>query len=426
MWFEKAADTIPHLEVKAYHREFNISKGVGERYVDELGFLSTVLHETGGIYVNLNTIMLSDNSDNRQIDIGIVDVDEMQVYGFVAVKRQFNLANLTQRIEQIGDRMRANLTTTCFPSYSFKGHEKCCYIPNEIHPADIMREQTPFASEARFLFYGTSRVIEPEPSFPPIPKIVHYAWFGGGEMTYEMYLSFQSTLRFVKPTQIIMYVDSYDLGIYFEKMRNISIVKVVYYGKPSTVFQKPFKNLAHVSDFVRTEALLRYGGIYLDWDVFWLKPVDDLLTLGYETIAAFGHLARVPYRKDFPDVFNMGVVFARPGSRFIALWQDSFRKYTGEHPTFHAVEMVYKLYEERPDLLYIEKRLQVICFQLKCHPLWLPNYQDKTIHNEFNFTKDAYAVHFTVPLPKEFKSKEAMEEGVGFYANMARYVNGGP
>ena len=92
--------------------------------------------------------------------------------------------------------------------------------------------------------------------------------------------------------------------------------------------------------------------------------------------------------------------------------------------TFHAVEMVYKLYEQHPDLLYIERQLQVMCFNLRCHPLWLPNYRNEKIHNEFDFTKDAYAVHFTQPLPKSFKSKDEMSKGKHFFANMARHVYG--
>ena len=70
------------------------------------------------------------------------------------------------------------------------------------------------------------------------------------------------------------------------------------------------------------------------------------------------------------------------------------------------IEMMYKLYEEHPDLLYIERRLQVMCFNLRCHPLWLPNFRNEKIHNEFDFIKDAYAVHFTQPLPKSFKSRQ--------------------
>ena len=421
MWFQKATDMIPYLEVRRYSGEIRISGGVAE-----LHFLSTILNQNGGVYVNLNTVILWDvwKHPDKAIQIGIVDVAKLSFIGFIAVDRYYNVTKLVQKIKEVGDIKEENITTNCVLYRDFKGHEQCCLTPHNLRPISLMREQSPFASFTRFLYYGTSKMLEPQRSFPPIPKIVHYTWFGGGAMTHAMYLSFKSTVRFVKPIQIMIYVDSYDLGPYFEAMKNSSLVTVIYYGTPRTVFQKSFKKPSHVSDYVRTDALLRHEGIYIDWDAFWLKPVDDLLALGYETIAAFDHYIRVGSRRDFPDVINMGVVLARPGSRFIALWQESFQKYIGNPDTFHAVEMVYKLYEDHPDLLYIERRLQVMCFMLKCHPLWLPNYQQDMIHNKFNFTTDAYAVHFTYPLPHSFKSEEGMREGEGFFVDMARHIYG--
>ena len=289
-----------------------------------------------------------------------------------------------------------------------------------------MHSRSRFAAFARFLFYGTSQIPEPQRSFPPIPKVVHYVWFGTTNMTYTMYLSFQSTLRFVKPIRIIIYVETFDLGPYFDVMKNSSVVSVVNYGRPRSVFQIPINKLSHISDYVRADVLLRLGGIYLDWDVFWLKPVDDLLTLGYETIAALDPVIEILDRQDFPDLINMGVLLARPGSRFIGLWMESFHKYIGEHTTFHAVEMVYKLYEDHPDLLYLEETLQVLCFPFKkCHPLWLPDYQEQRAHNEFDFTKDAYTVHITSQMPEAFRSEEGMRKSKGFFADMARHVHGG-
>ena len=419
MWFQKAMDTIPYLEVNTYTGEFGISGGIGE-----LRFLSSVLGERGGVYVNLNTIILRDlwKKGDKDIQVGIIDVADVSFVGFIAVNRNI-LTNFT-KITKIGDLKKENITTDCVLHRDFSGSEQCCLTPDKLHPIKVVREKTPFAEVTRFLYYGTTKILEPKRSFPPIPKIVHYTWFGGGAMTYAMYLSFKSTLKFVNPKKVFIYVDSYNLGPYFEAMKNSSLVTVVYYGTPRTIFQRPLKKPSHVSDYVRTDALLRHGGIYLDWDAFWLKPADDLLTLGYETIATFDHFMKVGSRRDFPDVINMGVVLARPGSRFIALWQDSFHKYIGNPDTFHAVEMVYKIYEDHPDLLYIEKRLQVMCFMLKCHPIWLPNYQDDRTHNVFNFTKDTYAVHFTYPLPREFISEEGMRQGEGFFADMARHIHG--
>ena len=421
MWFQKTADLIPYLEVIYHSGDIGILNGIRElRHI-----VATELNRTGGIYVNLNTVINIDiwKQADSNIRMGIAGNSSI---GFVQVAQNFNLSDFVQNMKVFDDlKMKKNFITECVFPYVFKGDEQCCIIPHIIYPMDIMRNESHFASYARLLFYGTSLVAVPQRSFPPIPKVVHYVWFGTRHMTYTMYLSFQSTLRFVKPIQIIIYVESFDLGRYFDAMKNLSVVRVVYYGRPKSVFQIPINKLSHISDYVRADVLLRLGGIYCDWDVFWLKPVDDLLTLGYETIAALDPVKQILDRQDFPDLINMGVLLARPGSRFIALWLESFHKYIGKHATFHAVEMVYKLYEDHPGLLYLEETLQVLCFPLdKCHPLWLPNYQEANVHNEFDFTKDAYTVHITGPMPKAFKSKKGIRKSEGFFADMARHIHG--
>ena len=415
-WFQKAANAFPFLEV-VHLETVDIFTSV-----NEMRFITSVLDGVGGVYVNLNTVMNYDpwQRGNDGLQVGIAG---KSMIGFVASTKQFPLAEFVRNITVLEDLKKQDFTSECvFPGY-FKGRERCCVIQQELFPIDIMLHISQFAAFARFLFYGTSKIIQPQKSFPPIPKIVHYIWFGDKNMTYSMYLSFRSTLRFVKPLKVIIYVETNNLGSYFEEMKKSDLVRVVNYGRPKTVFQRPINNPVHfhVSDFVRTDVLLRLGGIYMDWDVYWLKPVDELLAQGYETIAALDHFKGMG-RGAYPDTINMGVVLARPDSRFISLWQDSFHRYTGKHGTYHAVEMVYKIYEEHPDLLHIEKRLQVMCFGLKCHPLWLANYQDEPVHNDFDFTREAYAVHFTHPVPKEFESEKEMKQSKGFFADMARYV----
>lgn len=44
-----------------------------------------------------------------------------------------------------------------------------------------------------------------------------------------------------------------------------------------SIFGTPVKHYAHKADIVRMEALLRWGGIYLDIDVITLRPFDHLL-----------------------------------------------------------------------------------------------------------------------------------------------------
>ena len=52
MWFQKAADLIPYLEVRNYSREIGKLNGLRElRHI-----AATELSRTGGIYVNINSL----------------------------------------------------------------------------------------------------------------------------------------------------------------------------------------------------------------------------------------------------------------------------------------------------------------------------------------------------------------------------------
>ena len=423
-WFRKASQQIPSIELSFLAP---LDKSKRRYFFDEIGLISSVLSNFGGLYVNINTIMTGEiwqKNSGESFLAGLTRTNRTYFIGFIMAAQTKNLKHFLREITTPSYFMTHGYETECAFSATFSEAEDCCIMLADFFPVDIISENSFFGSVVRGLFYGTPTIPEPKRVFPPIPKIVHYIWIGTQPITYVMFLSFKSTLRFVKPLKIFIYVDTFELGKYFEEMRSFKCVQIVFYGTPFWVFQRRILNPSHASDVVRADVLLRYGGIYIDWDVFWLKPVDDLLSIGYETIASLDFYVDMHPRPEFPDTINMGVLFARPGSRFIALWQDTFKQYVGNHPTFHAVEIVYKVYEEHPDLLYLEKRLQVICFHLLCHPLWLSNYKDTNIHNTFDFTKDAYSVHFTYPTPKEFESEHEMNSSKGFFADMARHVYG--
>ena len=66
---------------------------------------------------------------------------------------------------------------------------------------------------------------------------------------------------------------------------------------------------------------------------------------------------------------------------------------------YNGLMMPYKLYEQFPELIKIERKLQVICYNFKCHPVWLPGYHDPKINHlnqaSFNWTE----VSSNSPLP---------------------------
>ena len=415
-WFEKAKSEFAALQVVNLDLNDKITYSV----TNEMGAAFSVLKQTGGLYVNIDTVLNSDIWMQKHTSFQ-AGFNGNSSFAFLVISECFN------EPETFWTNIRARPQASCPSSDKFTGTEICCTIPNDLFPADIMFMNTPFGSLARALLYDSPNIPVTNTSFPPIPKFVHYILFDAFEINYSRFLSFLSTQRFVKPDKIFIFVNSWKRpsNSYVDKILNYSNVEVVYYGPLKTVYQNRIKSSAHVSDIVRADVLLRYGGIYLDWDVYWLKPVDDLLSKGYETIASLDFMKDMYPRQRFPDTVNMGVVLARPRSRFIKLWQNSFKEYTGNHDTHHAVEMVYKIYEQHPDLLVIEKRLQVMCFLFKCHPLWLDNYKDQHAHSTFDFTKDAYTVHFTHLTPEEWESEDLiMQSKPGFFQDMGRHILG--
>lgn len=94
-----------------------------------------------------------------------------------------------------------------------------------------------------------------------IPKIIHYCWFGGKELSRDVQKCINSWHTLCPEYKIIEWNESnFDINI-------VPYVREAY----------EHKKWAFVSDYVRLYALKKYGGIYLDTDVEVLKSFDSLL-----------------------------------------------------------------------------------------------------------------------------------------------------
>ena len=104
-----------------------------------------------------------------------------------------------------------------------------------------------------------------------IPKVIHYCWFGRGQMP-ELALKCMNSWRKFLPdyTWKLWNEDIFDVN-------SVAYVKEAYEAR----------KFAFVTDYVRLYALYLEGGIYMDTDVEVLKPLDELLSLsafsGYES-----------------------------------------------------------------------------------------------------------------------------------------------
>ncbi len=129
-----------------------------------------------------------------------------------------------------------------------------------------------------------------------IPKIVHYCWYGGEKPDYANNC-IETWRRLLPSWQIIEWNESNT------DLQCCAYVKEAY---EKGIF-------AFVADYVRVDALIRHGGIYLDTDMELLKPLDGLLDcellLGYES----------------EDYFSTGIIGALPGNGLLKSLRELFQ-----------------------------------------------------------------------------------------------------
>jgi len=103
-----------------------------------------------------------------------------------------------------------------------------------------------------------------------IPKVIHYCWFGKGELPDLAKKCIASWKKFMPDWEIKEWnEENFDVN-------QIQYTKEAYENK----------KYAFVADFARFYVLEKYGGVYMDVDVELIRPLDDLLhnktILGFE------------------------------------------------------------------------------------------------------------------------------------------------
>ncbi|MCR5275499.1 MAG: glycosyl transferase [Clostridiales bacterium] len=94
-----------------------------------------------------------------------------------------------------------------------------------------------------------------------IPKIIHYCWFGRGELTEKSRTCIESWSKVCPDYKIVRWdEDNFDVNC-------CDYVREAY----------ETKHYAFVSDYARFYAIKQMGGLYLDTDVEAIRPFDELL-----------------------------------------------------------------------------------------------------------------------------------------------------
>jgi hypothetical protein len=105
-----------------------------------------------------------------------------------------------------------------------------------------------------------------------IPSIVHFVPPGGDRFGFIQWLAVSSASHVLRPTQIFLHTmkgtePEPGSNFWWEKAKEIDAVKVRPVDEPDEVMGRRIVDRSHKADVLRIEALLEWGGIYLDSDV---------------------------------------------------------------------------------------------------------------------------------------------------------------
>ena len=202
-----------------------------------------------------------------------------------------------------------------------------------------------------------------------LPKIIHYCWFGDQpipEDQQELIKEWKSILP--------------DYKFRFWNEEN-SLLENKYCQKALSN-----KKWANLSNFVRLQALLTEGGIYLDTDIKLLKSFDPLLH--YQCFLGFEH--------DREVVINNAVIGSISGHPFIARCLQTFDTLSGDELAYESAPLlVTNILKEQYNIVTTDiQELSDVTLLSKdfFYPIhWNETYKLKDYAN--HTTENTYCVH---------------------------------
>lgn len=161
-----------------------------------------------------------------------------------------------------------------------------------------------------------------------VPNIVHYIRFKQARFTYVDYVCLRSVHLNHGPDYIFIHTDQPDVngsvfkGKYWRWIRQepklFSRIRLLPIQAPSEIFGQPLSEewrLLHGSDIARARTMMKYGGIYLDNDVYVVHNLDKYrkfeLALGWPLNEPMGTQVMIGHRN----------------CRFLPLWLETYREY---------------------------------------------------------------------------------------------------
>ncbi|KAJ3272773.1 hypothetical protein HDV01_005301 [Terramyces sp. JEL0728] len=250
-----------------------------------------------------------------------------------------------------------------------------------------------------------------------VPNVVHL--IPGRGFKFHHYLNIRAIKKILKPERIYIHgeIFPFDSKFFMQAVAEFDL-DLVSSRTVSTIFNNlPVKNGEHKADLLRMEAILKYGGIYLDMDAYPIKSFErflkDEFSIGYQN-------------QDQDYGLNNGILIGKKCSRFLMHWYDQYSYFDSERWDDHSVQLPLKLYEK------YENKSQVKAYRHELVSWWAWDWDADTLpmfkpYKDLEW-KNVYAVHSfyrafakKIDFPINFETVKTLDNSFGRFARYVLY-----
>ena len=229
-----------------------------------------------------------------------------------------------------------------------------------------------------------------DPATEPVPSIVHFVVGQQDKQGVEMkhasavpfvffnYITMLAARRHLRPSKLIVHYDQEPNTTWWYRAKHDPEIDMVLVQTRAVerVFNRTVDNHSHRSDVIRLEAMMQYGGIYLDIDVLVLRSFGPLMNLSDVVMA---------HENDDRMTAGSAVIISKRNAAFIRRWYDAYQSFNQSCWICHAVQLPGKLAAMYPNEIRV----------LPTRTFLRPSWHEKDIFlqaNGYNFS-GSYATH---------------------------------
>ncbi|XP_005113088.2 uncharacterized protein LOC101852534 [Aplysia californica] len=273
----------------------------------------------------------------------------------------------------------------------------CVKVEEEIFPKDIWEANTRFGTLARLAAYGTNEVKATSRNSlrrTSIPKIGHYICWDC-DLKFTTYISVMSSLYVAGLSKVYIHGLNSPSGLWWSKLQETERVVHVLRDYPEHSQDNAAMTQELAQGIMRVSILLKYGGVYCDDKVIWTSPIPEEY-FSYEAVAApdwhqYG---------TWPDSVSHTTIMAKAKSQYLLKLRNLYYQHHNRKFWFIDQFLAYKILEQSPELLRLDRRFQVKCLNKNCHPTWVENYKVPMNENpqgvQFDWQSDTLSVYWDV------------------------------